>query len=256
MTKGLLERDRIRIGLELAQEVQQSLLPRIVPQVPGLEIGISSEYCDETGGDYFDFIQFREKRNDVLGIVLGDVSGHGISSALLMATARAFFRQRALQGGDLDVVLNDVNSLLVDDIAETGQFMTMFYLVIDTTKGILKWVRAGHDPGCLYDPGRDAYTELKGAGIPLGIQADWLFELQQFNGFSKGQVIVLGTDGIWETRNVQGEYFGKARLEELVRMNARRSAQEIIDAVMAAHKAFRLDRSPDDDITLLIIKAV
>lgn len=256
MTEGLRERDRIRIGLELAKEVQQSLLPRSIPRIPGLEIGVSSEYCDETGGDYYDFIPMVNNQACTLGIVLGDVSGHGVSSALLMATGRAFFRQRALQGGDLDAVLSDVNALLVKDTAETGQFMTMFYVVIDTEKATLQWVRAGHDPGCLYDPGRDAYVELKGPGIPLGVQAEWPYEQQQFNGFSKCQVLVLGTDGLWETRNVQGEYFGKERLEELVRINAHRSAREIVKIIMDTHKAFRSGVSPDDDITLLIIKAV
>lgn len=256
MTEGLLERDRIRIGLELAQQVQQSLLPKSVPQPAGLQIGVSSEYCDETGGDYYDFILIGEEPDGPLGIVLGDVSGHGVSSALLMATARAVFRQRAMQGGDLDAVLNDVNVLLAKDTAETGQFMTLFYVVIDPDKGMLQWVRAGHEPGCLFDPGRDDCIELKGPGIALGAQADWQYAQQLFDGFKKGQVLVLGTDGIWETRNAQGAYFGRRRLEELVRQNMYRSAQEIVTIVMDAHKAFRSALPLDDDVTLLIIKAV
>ena len=256
MTEGLLERDRIRGSLELAEEVQQNLLPKSIPQPDGFQVGAASEYCDETGGDYYDFIEMEDQQPGTLGVVLGDVAGHGISSALLMATARAFFRQRALQGGDLASMFNDVNRLLSRDTAETGQFMTMIYVVIDSVAKTLQWVRAGHDPGCLYDPELDACIELKGPGIPLGAKVDWVYDQQQIKGFVKGQVLILGTDGIWEARDLLGEYYGKQRLEDLVRRNADRPAQEIVATVMADHKAFRSHQAPDDDVTLLIIKAV
>jgi sigma-B regulation protein RsbU (phosphoserine phosphatase) len=256
MTDGLQERDRIRLSLELAQEVQQNLLPKEIPEVEGLQIGVVSEYCDETGGDYYDFIELGGSQTGKLGIVLGDVAGHGVSSALLMATARAFFRQRALQGGDPQVVVTDVNQLLSSDIADSGQFMTLFYTVVHPSTGTVQWVRAGHEPGCLYDPSRDAYVELKGEGIPLGVESDWQYIQQQVDGFAKGQVLVLGTDGIWEARNSRGDFFGKQRLEDLVRENAHRSAQEIADLVSHAHQQFRAEQSPDDDVTLLIVKVV
>ena len=256
MTEGLLERDRIRVSLELAQEVQQNLLPGQIPSPKGYDIGAMSEYCDETGGDYYDFIVPEGAPSGAWGIVLGDVAGHGISSALLMATARAFFRQRALQGGNPSDVVSDVNQLLCQDIADSGQFMTLFYIVVDPHHKSIQWVRAGHDPGCLFDPHRDTWVELKGPGIPLGVQADWRYEQQLIDGFGSGQVLILGTDGIWEARNAAGAFYGKQRLEDLVRSHARRPSQEIVRRVFEDHKAFRGGTSPDDDITLLVVKAL
>ena len=256
MTNGLMERDRIRFSLELAREIQQSLLPKAAPQVDGLQVAAVSLYCDETGGDYYDFIDLRHRRPGLLGVVVGDVAGHGISSALLMATTRAFFRQRAVHPGSMDAVLTDVNGLLVRDVGDSGQFVTMSYVVIDRPEGTLRWVRAGHDPGLLFNPDSDIFVELKGPGIPLGVQADWNYETRQVDGFDTGHILVLATDGVWETRNPHGEDFGKERLEALVRLNARRPAQEILDAVIASHKAFRDGRKTDDDVTLVIVKAV
>lgn len=256
MTDGLIERDRIRFSLELAREIQQSLLPRTAPRVDGLQVAAVSLYCDETGGDYYDFIDLGHRRPGLLGVVIGDVAGHGIPSALLMATTRAFFRQRAAHPGSVEAVLTDVNGMLVRDVADSGQFVTMSYVVINRSEGTLRWVRAGHDPGLLYNPDSDIFVELKGPGIPLGVEADWNYDGRQVNGFDNGHILVLATDGIWETRNPQGDPFGKERLEALVRLNAHRPAQEILDVVIESHKAFRDGRKADDDVTLVIVKAI
>jgi sigma-B regulation protein RsbU (phosphoserine phosphatase) len=128
MTDGLIERDRLCRGLYLAQEIQQALLPRTCPNIDGLDIAARSLYCDETGGDYFDFIGNGNKQ---LNVVIGDVSGHGISSAILMASVRAFLRQRAHLPGNLSRMLSDVNRQLVADVEDSGNFMTLFYLRIE-----------------------------------------------------------------------------------------------------------------------------
>jgi len=157
MTAGLREREKMRQSLELAREVQQNLLPRRAPQPIGLDIAGRSLYCDQTGGDYFDFLEVGPPGDNTIGLVVGDVSGHGVPSALLMATARALMRQRSfLQGGPAQVV-SDVNSHLSRDVEESGQFMTLFYMVIDPVQRELKWVRAGHEPAVLYDPHRDVF---------------------------------------------------------------------------------------------------
>jgi sigma-B regulation protein RsbU (phosphoserine phosphatase) len=155
MTVGLIERDQIRQSLYLAKEVQQALLPRSVPDIKGLDIASASVYCDETGGDYYDFFVPEEPDAGRISIVVGDVSGHGISSALLMTTARAFFRQRSALPGRISAVVSDVNRLLAHDVADSGGFMTVFLLSIDRLNRRLSWVRAGHDPALLYDPDRE-----------------------------------------------------------------------------------------------------
>jgi sigma-B regulation protein RsbU (phosphoserine phosphatase) len=143
MTEGLKERDLMKRSLELAMEVQQNLLPKENPRIKGLDIAGKSIYCDETGGDYYDFIKLDESQKANIAIVVGDVSGHGIPSALLMATARAFIRQRADLPGGLSQIISDVNRQIAGDVEDSGQFMTLFYVVVDQDSRCLEWVRAG-----------------------------------------------------------------------------------------------------------------
>ena len=238
-------------SLDLAMEVQQNLLPRVDPQVKGLDIAGKSDYCEETGGDYYDYLRVEK---DKISVVVGDVSGHGISSALLMTTARALLRQRSAIAGSIQEIVSDVNRRLSEDTEESGQFMTLFYGAINLREHIFSWVRAGHDAAFIYDNRSDTFAELGGGGLPLGVAADAAYEqLQQT--VKPGQIIAIGTDGIWETKNPQGEMFGKARLKDIIRVAARKSAREIIDAVTAALDDFRYpENKKSDDITLVIIK--
>ncbi len=149
MTKGLIERERMQLSLNLAKEVQQNLLPNSNLKVNGFDIAGKSVYCDETGGDYYDFISIGDDDKRVIGVVIGDVSGHGISSALLMATVRSSLRQRASLTGNIAKIITDVNRQLVKDVEDSGQFMTMFFLALDTETRQFQWVRAGRDPAIL-----------------------------------------------------------------------------------------------------------
>jgi sigma-B regulation protein RsbU (phosphoserine phosphatase) len=186
MTVGLKERYELRRSLNLAREVQQNLLPRVNPAVKGLDIAGKSIYCDETGGDYFDFLGNDDPDDGKFALVIGDVSEHGIPSALLMATARAFIRQRSALSGEISRVVSDVNRQLTRDVEETGRFMTLFYLLIDTSRERLQWVRAGHDAAILYDPATDQFEELGGEGIALGINQDW-----QYQAYERGGLAIL-----------------------------------------------------------------
>ncbi len=131
----IMERDRMRQSLDLAMEVQQNLLPKGNLKLDGFDIAGKSIYCDETGGDYYDFIISGETKDRKIGVAIGDVSGHGIPSALLMATVRSSLRQRLSLPGSIDRIITDVNRQLVRDVEDTGQFMTMFYLDIDNDSG-------------------------------------------------------------------------------------------------------------------------
>jgi len=209
-----------------------------------------SLYCDETGGDYFDFIELSEDR---LGVVIGDVSGHGVSAALLMASVRGFLRARATLSGSTASIITGVNRLISADTAETGQFMTLFYLVVEHQNRRITWVRAGHDPGLLYCPETDQFEELSGAGLALGVDEDW--EFKDFNRTVKpGQIVLLTTDGIFEAHNPAGEMFGKARFKEVVRQNARLEAEGLRKVVYEAVTEFRGAEPQEDDITLVILK--
>ena len=256
MSEGLKERNIMRRSLELAMEVQRSLLPMRDPRVAGLDIAGRSLYCDETGGDYYDYIIANRQDPGAIGLVLGDVSGHGIPSALLMATARAFIRQRSNWEGSLANIVEDVNRQLAHDVENSSSFMTLFYLMLDRVNHQLRWVRAGHDPAILYDPVEDRFEDLMGEGIPLGVDADWAFTVNERGGLKEGQIIVLGTDGTWEAHNANGEMFGKQPMLDVIRQQRQNSAREILDAVIDALNRFRGNVELEDDVTLLVAKVV
>jgi len=254
MTEGLIERDQIRQSLYLAKEVQQTLLPRKSPEVEGLDIAATIVYCDETGGDYYDFLDTGKTHPGGFTVVIGDVSGHGIPSALMMATGRAFLRQRSSLPGDLADIISDVNRQMTRDFEASGSFMTLFYMTIDASNRCLYWVRAGHDPAIFYDPATDTFEELRGEGIALGVDSDGRYEQFQKAGLKKGQIIVLGSDGLWEARNPKGEMFGKEPIHQIIRQNLKASAREILTSSFNAFNVFLGDRAPEDDVTLVVIK--
>ena len=254
MTEGLKERYRLQRSLDLAKEVQQNLLPRKDPVVKGLDVAGQSIYCDETGGDYFDYLSSSEWGPAKFGVLIGDVSGHGIPSALLMATARAFMRQRSSRSGSMAEVVSDVNRQLTRDVEETGRFMTLFYLMIDLADRNMSWVRAGHDPAVWYDPLTDQIEELHGDGMALGVDENLEFKQYQKSGLNEGQILLLSTDGLWETQNPAGSMFGKDRIYEIIRQKSELSARQILETIVLKLENFRQNMEPEDDITLVVIK--
>jgi sigma-B regulation protein RsbU (phosphoserine phosphatase) len=254
MTDGLRDRYRLRQSLDLAKEVQQSLLPKTNPRFAGLDISGTSIYCDETGGDYFDFFENGDSGTRDYSVVIADVSEHGIPSALLMAATRAFLRQRASLAGGIGSVVTDVNRQLTRDVDDSGRFITLFFLQLNMDRRMLHWVRAGHDPAILYDPGSDQFEELGGKGIALGLDSDWQYEAEEYSGLTDGQIIVLSTDGIWEARNPRDEMFGKDALQQIIRLNSHGSAADIQEAILSELKRFQQNLMPADDITLVVIK--
>jgi len=241
-------------AVELAGEVQKSLLPKKAPNVPGLDVAGSSVASEIAGGDYFDYLESMDVDHPGLTVAVGDISGHGVDAALLMTTARGFLRMRASQPGTPVQVVTEMNRHLAEDLDGSGRFMTLFYLTLDTEGRTARWVRAGHDPAMIYCPVHDAFTELSAeAGLPLGVTRDSLYS-EQANDLLSGQIIAIGTDGIWESRNREGEMFGKTRFKEAVRVHADRSAQEIMDGVFEAVYAFTEGARAEDDITLVIVK--
>jgi len=241
-------------SLALAGEIQRSLLPQDNPQIRGLDVAGRNVSCDEIGGDYFDYLWGLECPSNHFDAVVGDVTGHGVDAALLMTSARAFLRMRAAQCGAISQVITEMNRHLTQDILSTGRFMTLFYLSIDSHNGSLQWVRAGHDPAVVYDPDEDRFEELQGSGLALGVDGEYVFEEYRKAGLRRGQIIAIGTDGIWETFNTKGEMFGKQRFRRIIRNRAHLGANGIVDAVFEGLNAFSRGLKQEDDITLVIIK--
>lgn len=241
-------------ALALAGEVQKNLLPQESPRVPGLDIAGRNVSCDEVGGDYYDFFWRRGASKTPLSVAVGDITGHGVDAALLMTSARAFLRLQASQNAPISKLIGAANQHLAGDVLETGRFMTLFYLTIDADLDSIEWVRAGHDPAIIYDPATDQFEDLAGPGIALGIDDQFAYEPNRKTGIQDGQIIAIGTDGIWESFSKNGEMFGRKRFKALLRQYAQYPAGDILNAIFAKLDDFRMGRKPEDDITLVIIK--
>jgi sigma-B regulation protein RsbU (phosphoserine phosphatase) len=256
MVPQLRESMAVRQSMVLASEVQQKLLPDKAPNIVGLEISGRSLYCDDTGGDYFDFISLPAAGfGPRLGIAVGDVTGHGVASALTMTTVRALLRSKAGKNTSLAGVMDDINVHITED-ATGGRFVTLVYLVVEPQTRNVRWVSAGHDPILVYEPKTESFEELAGEDIPLGVQGNWHFREGQRDSWCDGAIMVVGTDGVWEARNGDGEMFGKDRLREVVQRHAHRTAETICEAVSQALDVFRGEVPYGDDVTLVVVKFV
>jgi sigma-B regulation protein RsbU (phosphoserine phosphatase) len=254
MGERLKEREQMKQSLALAKEIQQQLLPESAPLCPNFDLAAQSLYCDETGGDYFDFIPLKNSAIQQFGLAVGDVSGHGIGSALVMATARGALHSLVdRHGSHLEMLASELNNQLCRG-TDNSDFMTMFYGVLDPEERSLSWISAGQAPIFFYHTNGQV-EEFQSSGIPLGIIEDSPYEMAPQIKFSSGDILLIGTDGIWETRNMKGEMFGAARVIELLLQQADNTADTIAQQLIADLDQFRGDHSRDDDITLMVVKA-
>ena len=171
-----------------------------------------------------------------------------------MASAREFLRQRASLPVTQVQIISDVNAQLAKDIAESHNFMNLFYLKIGHAHKTIEWVRAGHDPAIFYDPQTRSFEALEGEGIPLGVEESWVYTENKKGNLSQGQIIVLATDGVWESQNTAGEMFGKDRIYDLIRSNSALSAKWILNILIDMLHRFTKGKNFEDDVTLVVIK--
>ena len=145
---------------------------------------------------------------------------------------------------------------MTEDVYATGRFMTLFYLSIGKTRKSIEWIRAGHDPALLYNPNNDQFEDLKGPGLALGVDQGYIYKLQQKDGLQANQLIVIGTDGIWEGSSKSGEMFGKERFKDIIRKNSSKDAETILATIFEEHAVFTRGMKTEDDITLVVVKIV
>jgi sigma-B regulation protein RsbU (phosphoserine phosphatase) len=253
MIGDLRDRLRLRHSLDVAMQVQQRLLPNKPPEVRGLDVAGHSTYCDETGGDYYDFLLLDEAALDCVLVALGDVMGHGVAAALVMAGARAVLRDRADDTGSLASLMGRLNHMLASDLGGE-RFMTMHLSMVNARERTFRWVSAGHDPAIIYDPAADRFEEIDVSGLPLGVLDDISYEESTYGPLKPGQVITVGTDGVWEMPNAAGEQFGKERLRAVIRSAAGGTADGIVRAIVESLNKFRGDFKAVDDVTFVVIK--
>jgi sigma-B regulation protein RsbU (phosphoserine phosphatase) len=249
MLHGLRHRVKLLSALNVAREVQDELLPREDPGLEGVQAAGDSQSCDEIGGDCYDFIT--TDRNTLLAAV-ADVSGHGVGPALLMASTRALLRSAAARYEHVADVAGEVNRLLFPDVADSGRFVTLFLAEIDPAAREIRFVRAGHDPALLLEPGGQP-RELTTRGAALGVldSADYAASSLRYQ---PGALLVVATDGIWEARSPDGEMYGKQRFAAKAAALGDRPPRELVEALLEDWRAFLEGEPAEDDATLIAIK--
>ncbi|MCG6906631.1 MAG: SpoIIE family protein phosphatase [Desulfobacteraceae bacterium] len=242
-------------SLQLAAEVQRNLLPKRSPPLTGIDLAGRTLSCEEIGGDYFDYLPSRGCAASHLDIAVGDVCGHGVEAALLMATSRALLRAQVSSDAcrPIPAVVTALNRQLALDVSDSGRFMTLFYLRIDLETRHLRWVRAGHPAALFFDPRSGSFRELGGQGMALGVASDWVYTEEAGTQATAG-ILAIATDGLWEARDKQQRSYGQKRLRDVIRIHAALGAEAIIDKVYADLADHSLGVLPEDDITLVIVK--
>jgi len=243
-------KQRIERDLNIAREIQQGLLPKQPPDLPGFDIAGWSQPADETGGDCFDWLLLPDGR---LAITIGDATGHGIGPALVAAEARALLRGTLVQSRELARVVPQINDLLAEDLRE-GTFVTAFVGLLDPAASAVDYVSAGHGPLLVYGGADDRFTEIPTHGLPLGLISEVDFDPPTHVPLVVGDMLLLFTDGFFEWARPDGEQFGTDRLSAVVRRHRERPAAEIIRMVYAAVVEFSEGTKQADDCTAVIVK--
>ncbi|MEK7416035.1 MAG: GAF domain-containing SpoIIE family protein phosphatase [Planctomycetota bacterium] len=242
------ERQRMLADLELARTIQLGLLPSSVPTVPGWRFAAWQRSCDQTGGDYHDFMTTPAGEIDA---VVGDVSGHGIAAALLMGTARAFLRALHQQGLAIGPLVGKVNKLLEEDMADDA-FMTMAICRFKPD-GVVSYVSAGHDPPLVLRRMSGQFDVLESTGIALGMIDAFDYDPIQLAPLLRGDIVVLLTDGISEAHAPPSqELFTTERLRAVIAAASTGGAQSVRDAVVAAVDGWLHGHPQHDDMTFVV----
>jgi serine phosphatase RsbU (regulator of sigma subunit) len=247
------ERVQLHTSLRVAQEVQADFFPRSMPRVPGYELAARTRSADVTGGDYHDVIPLPSGR---VGLVVADVCGHGLGPSLLMASVRAVLRGFAGREPDPEVLVGDLNHALFDDLVPRHRFITLLYGALAPTEHRFHYANAGHGPVVFHLPaGTGQFLSLvedAARGCPLGILREGYRACDPV-ALAPGDLLVLGTDGIVETRR-GSEPFGMQRLADFLLARRDQPLQETLDELVEEVTAFHERGRPDDDLTLMLVR--
>lgn len=245
-----VEKRKMEQALALAREIQVGLFPTAAPDIPGVEVAGKSLSCDETGGDYYDYVDLGEGR---VAFAVGDVSGHGVGSALLMAGTRAFLRALVLEIDSPAQVLEKLNGLLKQDVSG-GRFVTLFFGILDARANVFRYSSAGHDYPIVFRPGTGEIFELESTGPPLGILAGMPFPEGPPMELMPGDLMVFTTDGVWEAADAAGARFDRARLKDAIRRRAAEPPASIIGGVFEEVRAHIGGAGQKDDLTMVVVR--
>ena len=236
----------------VAREIQQRLFPKSAPACSGFDIAGASFPAEATGGDYYDYLPML---NDRLGIVVGDVTGHGVGPALLMAETRAYLRVLAGRREDAGEILTRANSILAEDVG-SERYITLFLGRLDPKQRTLTYASAGHSAGYVLNGQGDIKATLKRTGVPLGIQPDTCYASQPDLALESGDIVLLLTDGIEESAGPKDELFGIERTLAVVRRYREAPASQLVQHLYESVRAFSQNVPQADDITAIVVKVL
>ena len=236
--------------MSLARAVQQQFYRMPPPLIDGFDMAGAAFPADATGGDYFDFVQFPDNS---IGIVIGDVSGHGVGSALLMAELRAYLRAYAKQTSDIGEILSLINNALVSDL-ERERYATLIFCRLHPGFGTLIYANAGHTPGFILDPSGAAKRTLDSTDIPLGFLPDHKFGCSDPISLCTGDILALLTDGITDAESPDQSWFGVEPALECIYAHRQESAKDIVAGLFKKVRDFSDGLPQVDDITSVICK--
>ncbi|ABQ27688.1 SpoIIE family protein phosphatase [Geotalea uraniireducens] len=250
--KALLENSRMLRDMELARQIQLSLLPTAPPKLPGVLLAGCCVPATHVGGDYYDYY---ERENGVVDMVIADVSGHSIGAALMTAEARSVLHAEVQSFSHTGDILASLNEILYNDLNQAELFITLFYVKYDTLTHTLTYSNAGHVSPLLTRNSGATCLKLDAEGLILGVKKGVSFEEKQLR-MEKGDLLFLYTDGVTESRNSAGELFGLGRLCDLINARHAEPPQAIIDAVLEDVSAFTGTSALEDDVTMVAMKVV
>lgn len=243
-----IEQERLREQINIAKEIQRSLLPSKIIQPERTQIAASFSPAVEVAGDYYDVFLLREKTF----LIVADVSGKGIPASLLMSSFRSAVKIMVHDSHSLPELVSKVNDHIAqNDIAD--RFVTSMFVLLDQKTGVLTYSNAGHDPIILYRKEQDKFFEISNDGIPIGIFENQSYEEDTFL-LESGDVFVIYTDGIPEARNEKKEEFGFSRMKQVIKENHERTAVEIKDALLESMERFVANAKQHDDTTFIVVK--
>jgi phosphoserine phosphatase len=245
-----LQKKRMERDLDIARNIQQSLLPKGDPSVEGFDIAGWNRPANETGGDSYDFQVLGGGR---LGVLVADAIGHGIGPALVISECRALVRALSAHSpGDVAATLERVSHLLEGDLP-IGHFVTACLAIVDGPRGEVSYASAGQAPLYIYRAREKRLERRDADGLPLGLLEGPLDEAEKLR-LDPGDVFLVLTDGFFEQASPSGEQLGLARLEEAIVHGASRSARELIESLRVAVEEFARGAPQDDDLTAVAIK--
>jgi serine phosphatase RsbU (regulator of sigma subunit)/pSer/pThr/pTyr-binding forkhead associated (FHA) protein len=252
MHEEAVAQERLRRDLELASRIQRSFLPHSLPQVPGYEFAAHYEAAMEVGGDYYGFIPLPQGR---LAVALGDVAGKGVSAALLMAKLSSDTRFSLLTEPDAGRAVGQLNDLLYQFTSEADRFVTLAVALLDPIKHTAALVNAGHLAPLVYRQATGQFHEAvpkEKAGVPLGILQGYGFEACSV-ALGPGDTLLMFTDGVTDSRNVQDRALEMTGVEAALRDVAPASAAAVVERLSKAVKQHASGRAPHDDVTLVAL---